>query len=114
MYGTVLTKYRGMQDCFRQHPEMYGSELEDDEEEIEEEIRARESAAVSGEASAKSTREPEPQTSTEAPSLPTEEKKATPEAPHRDSQSTAAAEAQKAGDEGGELLPKAVHDATSK
>lgn len=28
-----------MQDCFRQHPEMYGSELEDDEDEVEEAIR---------------------------------------------------------------------------
>lgn len=33
-----------MQDCFRAHPEMYGSELEDDEEEIEAEIRAHEDA----------------------------------------------------------------------
>lgn len=23
---------RGMQDCFRQHPDVYGAELEDDEE----------------------------------------------------------------------------------
>jgi intermembrane space import and assembly protein 40 len=29
-----------MQDCFRQHPEMYGSELADDEDEVEEELRA--------------------------------------------------------------------------
>lgn len=35
-----LTTNRGMQDCFRQHPEMYGSELEDDEDELEEELRA--------------------------------------------------------------------------
>lgn len=32
--------FRGMQDCFRQHPDMYGSELEDDEDELEEELRA--------------------------------------------------------------------------
>lgn len=25
--------YRGMQDCFRQHPDVYGAELEDDEPE---------------------------------------------------------------------------------
>lgn len=31
-----------MQECFRQHPEMYASELEDDE--VEEEIRAQEDA----------------------------------------------------------------------
>lgn len=33
-----------MQDCFRAHPDMYGAELEDDEEEIEAEIRAQEAA----------------------------------------------------------------------
>jgi len=31
-----------MQDCFRAHPEEYGPELEDDEAEVEEELRARE------------------------------------------------------------------------
>ena len=29
-----------MQDCFRLHPEMYGSELEDDEDEVEEGFQA--------------------------------------------------------------------------
>lgn len=33
-----------MQDCFREHPEMYGSELEDDEDELEEELRAETTA----------------------------------------------------------------------
>src|SRR4051812_10958658 len=33
---------RGMQDCFRLHPEIYASEL--DEEEVEEELREREEA----------------------------------------------------------------------
>lgn len=112
--ASKLTNSRGMQDCFRQHPEMYGSELEDDEEEIEEEIRAQENAKATGEASAKSTSETAPETSKEA--LPTgpEEKKVIQEAPHRDSQSTTKAETQKAGDEGGELVPKAAYDATSK
>lgn len=27
-----IDKFKGMQDCFREHPEIYGSELEDDEE----------------------------------------------------------------------------------
>lgn len=31
-----------MQDCFRAHPEIYGAELEDDEEDVEEELMARE------------------------------------------------------------------------
>ncbi len=93
---------------------MYGSELEDDEDEVEEEIRAQEAAEASGEVSAKSTSEPTPQTTKEAQSPLTEEKRATPEAPHRESQNTTAAEKQRGGDEGGELVPKAAHNATSK
>jgi intermembrane space import and assembly protein 40 len=104
---------RGMQDCFRLHPEMYGSELEDDEDELEDEIRAQESAKASGETSAKSTPESAPPTA-EASPTPSEEEKAVSEAPHRDSQSTTVAETQKAGDEGGELVPKAAFNATSK
>jgi intermembrane space import and assembly protein 40 len=92
---------------------MYGSELEDDEDEVEEEIRAQESERASGEASAKSTPEAALKSSKEALSPPAQEK-ATPDAPHRDSQSTTAAETQKAGDEGGDLVPKASYDATSK
>lgn|ERR1700683_5195213 len=103
-----------MQDCFRQHPEMYGSELEDDEDEVEEEIRAQESEKASSEASAKSTPESALESSKEALSPPAQEKKATPDASHRDSQSTTAAETQKAGGEGGDLVPKASYDATSK
>ncbi|KAH8809156.1 hypothetical protein F5884DRAFT_901288 [Xylogone sp. PMI_703] len=37
-----IDKFKGMQDCFRLHPEMYGSELEDDEEEVEAALHARE------------------------------------------------------------------------
>lgn len=29
----LTSNYRGMQDCFRQHPETYGSELDDDDDE---------------------------------------------------------------------------------
>ncbi|KAF4615636.1 hypothetical protein G7Y89_g15270 [Cudoniella acicularis] len=106
-----IDKFKGMQDCFRQHPEMYGAELEDDEDEVEEELRAREQASSSGETV--------PQSETQ--SVPEPTKEATPvvgkkdvAAPHQDSKETTASEAQKAGDEGGELLPKAVHDASSK
>lgn len=31
-----------MQDCFRLHPDIYGAELEDDENEVEAELHARE------------------------------------------------------------------------
>lgn len=36
-----IEKFKGMQDCFRAHPDVYGAELEDEEEEIDEELRAQ-------------------------------------------------------------------------
>ena len=103
-----------MQDCFRQHPEMYGSELEDDEDELEEELHAREGAPA-GNAPSKPAADLVPQAAKEAapePATPT--KKAPAEDSHRDSTATTAENAQKAADEGDELVPKAAHDATSK
>jgi intermembrane space import and assembly protein 40 len=44
--------YRGMQDCFRQHPEIYGSELADDEGEVEDELRAEAAAREAGQSAA--------------------------------------------------------------
>lgn len=35
-----------MQDCFRAHPEIYASELEDEEAEMEEELREREASGT--------------------------------------------------------------------
>jgi hypothetical protein len=32
-----VEKFKGMQDCFRLHPDVYGDEIDDDEEEEEEE-----------------------------------------------------------------------------
>jgi intermembrane space import and assembly protein 40 len=101
-----------MQDCFRQHPEMYGSELEDDEDELEEELHARE-AAPAGDAPPAA--DPVPQAAKKAaPEPPTPAKKAPADDSHRDSTATTAENVQKAGDEGDELVPKAAHDATSK
>ncbi|KAJ8058027.1 hypothetical protein OCU04_013201 [Sclerotinia nivalis] len=130
-----IEKFKGMQDCFRAHPEMYASELEDDEAEVEEELRAREAANGSEkgpeegpESSKPSTQKspvskkseekfeekssepitPTTQKPSESKSSPTEEK-------HRDSQSSTTPEpTQNSGDEGGELVPRAAHDATSK
>lgn len=107
---------------------MYASELEDDEAEVEEELRAREAAKGSEEGTSepsepstqkapvskspeeKSTKPSTPSTEkeTESKSRPTEEK-------HRDSRSTTTPESTKySGDEGGELVPRAAHDTTSK
>lgn len=109
-----IEKFKGMQDCFRQHPEMYGSELEDDEDELEEELHARE-AAPAGDAPSKPVTDTAPQAAKEAAPEPTKPTKTAPaEDPHRDSTATTAENAQKAGDEGDELVPKAAHDATSK
>lgn len=111
---------RGMQDCFREHPELYGSELDDDEQEVEDELHAREMATTSSEAPAQLQATPEASTkeTPESKALPADVKKSEAPKPaeesHRDSQSTTAEQAQTLGDEGGELLPKDVHDATYK
>jgi intermembrane space import and assembly protein 40 len=115
-----------MQDCFRQHPEMYGSELEDDDDEVEEELHAREAAPASGDDTPQQTpqKAPEPAkeasqqveqktTAPEAKAPAPEPKAPSPESPPNSSK-TKVSEPEKSGDEGGELLPKAVHDATSK
>ena len=94
-----------MQDCFRQHPEMYGSELED-EDEIEEELRA-EGSPRSFDASHDT---PTPVQGQAQPSWPAAWEG--PEAAIESSKS--AAKPIKAGDEGGELVPKAAHDGTPK
>ena len=108
-----LTACRGMQDCFRLHPEMYASELEDDEDEVEEELRARDAAPAGEESkisSSESAKVTKPEQSTATPAA---ERKPV-EQPHRDSSSTIAENIEKVGDEGEELLPKVVRDATSK
>ncbi|PVH76772.1 hypothetical protein DL98DRAFT_517763 [Cadophora sp. DSE1049] len=123
-----IEKFKGMQDCFRLHPEMYGSELEDGEDEVEEELRARESAAASGDEKDTSERTQQvsdkptpPPTEEKKPAQPTEQKqqgqpsgeKKLVEEPHRDtSKATAESVGKPQGDEGGELVPKASHDAT--
>jgi intermembrane space import and assembly protein 40 len=98
-----------MQDCFRQHPEMYGAELEDDEDEVEQELRAREVAKVAERPSIP----PKSQTQDTTPAKAAQESEPKVAEAHRDS-SAAVAKGPLAGDEGGELLPKAAYDATSK
>jgi intermembrane space import and assembly protein 40 len=112
-----LTAFRGMQDCFREHPEMYGSELEDDEDELEEELHAREGAPATPEPSDASSPPPAealPQTTQKATSEISEQSNTVQEEAHRDSRSTTASDVQTLGDEGGDLVPKSVHDASSK
>jgi intermembrane space import and assembly protein 40 len=95
-----------MQDCFRQHPDMYGSELEDDEDELEEELRA-EASPRSSDASYDT---PAP-TNNQLQSPPAATQNGTKPAIEN---STTATQSVNTGDEGGELVPKAAHDGTSK
>jgi len=111
-----IDKFKGMQDCFRLHPEMYGSEIQDDEDEVEEEIRAD---IAAGEAQQPTSSKPRPEADEtlsvvkEVPA-PQEEPESPVSDAHRDSESTHHTETQKVGDEGGDLIPKAMHDATPK
>lgn len=109
-----LTGPRGMQDCFRLHPEMYASELEDDEDEVEEELRAREAAPSSEQTtlpSADSANESKASEPTPGPAVA--ESKSVEQA-HQDSSNTVAVNTQNLGDGEKELLPKVAHDARSK
>lgn len=123
-----IEKFKGMQDCFRLHPEMYGSELEDDEDEVEAELRARESAAASGDEKDASERtqqvsdkpapplaeEEKPTQSTEQnqPAQPFEDNTVVEEQRRDTSKASAESVPKIQGNEGEELVPKAFHDAT--
>jgi len=106
-----IDKFKGMQDCFRAHPEMYGSELEDDEDDVEEELREREHVAGSGQEPASPAPEVAVAKSTPGPS---ETDQKPPQEPYRNALSAVADDKPKLGDEGGELVPKAALDAISK
>lgn len=121
--STKLMNRRGMQDCFRLHPEMYGSELEVDEDEIEEELLARENAA-SGESETTSklineaTSTPAQKAVDPIESQSPETTKSTPEErtskPIPDTKAHAISQTQDSDDKDDELIPKAAHDATKK
>jgi intermembrane space import and assembly protein 40 len=95
-----------MQDCFRQHPEMYGSELEDDEDELEEELRAE--GSPHGSDTSHDT--PTPLNGQPQPSQPVAQEGLKPAIQI----SKSATKSIKGGDEGGELVPRAAHEGTSK
>lgn len=99
---------RGMQDCFRLHPEMYASELDEEEDEMEEELRARETAQ-SGESG--SSEEVSHEAAKSSP--PSSESKEV-EHPHRDGTGSDGQSDETAGKQADELLPRAVFDSQSK
>jgi intermembrane space import and assembly protein 40 len=98
-----------MQDCFRQHPEMYGSELEDDEDELEEELRADEAAR----ASQSSAQEPSPVPG-QSHSSPNTAPRETQEPKLVQDSATSGGKPAISGDEGGELTPKDLQRTPSK
>jgi intermembrane space import and assembly protein 40 len=116
--GTELIDLRGMQDCFRANPEHYGAELEDEEDEVEEELRARQQNDAGEETSTESkstTLQIAPESSPEPSKVDTEvNTKETEEnnEPYRDSANTNNLTKTMSGDEGGELVPKSFHDAS--
>jgi intermembrane space import and assembly protein 40 len=115
-----------MQDCFRLHPELYGSELEDEEDEIEEELLAREKESsgqpesetsvpvteATAPVTQKTSRQDEPETvSREGPNGKQPKEANTAQADDI-TQDTSDAQANSEKDD--ELIPKAAHDATKK
>jgi len=112
-----IDKFKGMQDCFRSHPEIYGAELEDEEAEVEEELRAREELkareSTESKESDKSDRESQPpaqpKTSTPASSTPT-----TVNPVPEPTTSSSSRESKVLGGDAVHVVPKAAFDATDK
>lgn len=105
-----IDKFKGMQDCFRAHPEEYGDELarEEEEREVENEIRKeQEERRKNGEvvlqtaANAADNGDGKEEPGQEAKATEAEEKVRDKDADKHEL----------AGDEGGDLVPKASHDA---
>ena len=89
---------RAMQDCFRQHPDVYGAELEDDEE-------FEGGAPVAAAPSPDDANPPAEQEATPG----TDEKRARAKEVHSQMKTEAAEKGEHS--ESDELLPKAAHDA---
>lgn len=104
MYDGLLTFTRGMQDCFRAHPDVYGSELEDDEDD------ANVPAAPAGDDQGKPD-EPVRATQVDAASHPDEKRSRAKEVK---SQIAESPDLQTEQPESDELIPKAWHDTEDK
>lgn len=97
-----------MQDCFRAHPDMYGAELEDDEEELEAEIRAQEAAKA--EARENEAAAAESQDNKLTPVKEAQDVKAAVK--EKAEEKTSAPAHPEAADAGEKVLPKTAYDAT--
>ncbi|KAI9825513.1 MAG: hypothetical protein M1819_000505 [Sarea resinae] len=122
-----IDKFKGMQDCFRLHPDVYGSELEDDEE-YEDDADQVESPELGAATSSPSSSSPPSSPSTASTPPPTHGEKVThvrsnhTPAPaeevsaKRDRANAASRQVKEEHaplDESDELVPKAAHDSRS-
>ncbi|GFF43359.1 mitochondrial intermembrane space import and assembly protein 40 [Aspergillus udagawae] len=104
-----IDKFKGMQECFRRYPDVYGAELEDDEE-------ADAAAATAAGVSEPSEQPASPAVSTPAAEIDAsshpEEKRARAKDVHAQVKSEVAEKAEQAESE--DLIPKAWHDTEGK
>ena len=96
----LLTSNRGMQDCFRAHPDVYGAELEDDEPVENPSAPSNDEVAAAAQVDASSSSHPDDK-HTRAKEVKTEVAAASEQ---QDEQQA----------EGDQLIPKAWHDQENK
>ncbi|PKY05029.1 intermembrane space protein [Aspergillus campestris IBT 28561] len=107
-----IDKFKGMQDCFRAHPDVYGAELEDDDEAPQAQAEAEtEAEAPAASASAAAIEAPITANEIEAASAP-EEKRTQAREVLSQVKTDAAVQGELA--ESDDLMPKAWHDTESK
>ncbi|MCJ1360915.1 Oxidoreductase [Acarospora aff. strigata] len=104
-----IDRFKGMQDCFREHPDVYGSELEDDEEGDNDSLNA-ESAGAESSTPLSSMPPPSKPPDASAHSSSADEVTKTKRAKAATKQVREQHEPQSETDE---LVPKAAHDTTT-
>ncbi|KAJ9657547.1 Oxidoreductase [Coniosporium apollinis] len=119
-----IDRFKGMQDCFRQHPDIYGSELDDDDDDEE----PNEASAPHGEGVAATSSDAERSSPPNPPPQHERAEKVADVKPHhqpepqheqQQKQERAKSAAQQVSQdhapqsESNELVPKSSHDATS-
>jgi intermembrane space import and assembly protein 40 len=95
-----IDKFKGMQDCFREHPEIYGAELEDDEEALQGELEGQAIASPAQHEGGEKVSKPYGQDSAETVNAKTERAAQAKEQVKRDSAPVSESET---------MVPKAWH-----
>ena len=96
----LLTSNRGMQDCFRAHPDVYGAELEDDEPAENPSAPSNDEVAAAAQVDASSSSHPDDK-HTRAKEVKSEVASASEQQGEQQA-------------EGDQLIPKAWHDQENK